>query len=152
MCTRSSHQCRDLLDEARDYHLMPERRPLLNSFKSKPRKCKVKNQFGKNYLVESRILPMEHKYPPPPLFWIFRIFLFLCLFQVRLGLPCRVRKEGQLGPPAGARIRKKTKIKTCWGGGEFLLQEHNTGRVPIISVQKIIQRIIRFLSFRDLIG
>jgi len=37
---RSSHQCRDLLDEARDYHLMPERRPLLNSFKSKPRKCK----------------------------------------------------------------------------------------------------------------
>ena len=40
---RSSHQCRDLLDEARDYHLMPERRPLLNSFKSKPRKCKVRN-------------------------------------------------------------------------------------------------------------
>jgi len=37
---RSSHQCRDLLDEARDYHLMPERRPLLTSFKSKPRKCK----------------------------------------------------------------------------------------------------------------
>jgi len=37
---RSSHQCRDLLDEARDYHLMPERRPLLKSFKSKPRCCK----------------------------------------------------------------------------------------------------------------
>jgi len=37
---RSSHQCRDLLDEARDYHLMPERRPLLRSFKSKPRCCK----------------------------------------------------------------------------------------------------------------
>ena len=29
---RSSHQCRDLLGEARDYHLMPERRPLLKSF------------------------------------------------------------------------------------------------------------------------
>jgi len=37
---RSSHQCRDLLDEARDYHLMPERRPLLKSFKAKPRCCK----------------------------------------------------------------------------------------------------------------
>ena len=37
---RSSHQCRDLLDEARDYHLMPERRPLLKSFKSKARCCK----------------------------------------------------------------------------------------------------------------
>ena len=37
---RSSHQCRDLLDEARDYHLMPERRPLLKSFKFKPRCCK----------------------------------------------------------------------------------------------------------------
>ena len=31
---------RDLLDEARDYHLMPERRPLLQSFKTKPRRCK----------------------------------------------------------------------------------------------------------------
>jgi len=37
---RSSHQCRDLLDEARDYHLMPERRPLLKSFKATPRCCK----------------------------------------------------------------------------------------------------------------
>jgi len=37
---RSSHKCRDLLDEARDYHLMPERRPLLKSFKAKPRCCK----------------------------------------------------------------------------------------------------------------
>merc|ERR1719500_1089199 len=37
---QSSHQCRDLLDEARDYHLMPERRPLLKSFKFKPRCCK----------------------------------------------------------------------------------------------------------------
>lgn len=30
---------RDLLDEARDYHLMPERRPLLQSFRSRPRCC-----------------------------------------------------------------------------------------------------------------
>jgi kelch-like protein 18 len=30
---------RDLLDEARDYHLMPERRPLLQSFRSRPRFC-----------------------------------------------------------------------------------------------------------------
>ncbi|ESP02986.1 hypothetical protein LOTGIDRAFT_177864 [Lottia gigantea] len=28
-----------LLDEARDYHLMPERRPLLQTFKTKPRCC-----------------------------------------------------------------------------------------------------------------
>jgi len=36
-CVRSSHLCRDLVDEARDYHLMPERRPLLPSFKCRPR-------------------------------------------------------------------------------------------------------------------
>uniref|UniRef100_A0A1B0ACD5 Uncharacterized protein n=1 Tax=Glossina pallidipes TaxID=7398 RepID=A0A1B0ACD5_GLOPL len=28
-----SHQCRDLLDEAKDFHLMPERRRLLESFR-----------------------------------------------------------------------------------------------------------------------
>ena len=37
---RSSHKCRDLVDEARDYHLMPERRSLLQSFRSKPRRCR----------------------------------------------------------------------------------------------------------------
>ena len=31
--------CRDLLDVARDYHLMPERRPLLQTFKARPRCC-----------------------------------------------------------------------------------------------------------------
>ncbi|KAK3885238.1 hypothetical protein Pcinc_010512 [Petrolisthes cinctipes] len=36
---RSSHECRDLLDEAKDYHLMPERRPLLQSFRTRPRCC-----------------------------------------------------------------------------------------------------------------
>lgn len=36
---RSSHRCRDLLDEARDYYLMPERRPLLQSFRTRPRCC-----------------------------------------------------------------------------------------------------------------
>ena len=30
---------RDLLDEARDYHLMPERRPLLQSFRTRLRCC-----------------------------------------------------------------------------------------------------------------
>jgi len=30
---------RDLLDEAKDYHLMPERRPLLQTFKARPRCC-----------------------------------------------------------------------------------------------------------------
>lgn len=30
---------RDLLDEARDYHLMPERRSLLQTFKTRPRCC-----------------------------------------------------------------------------------------------------------------
>lgn len=34
---RSNHQCRDLLDEAKDYHLMPERRELLQSYRTRPR-------------------------------------------------------------------------------------------------------------------
>ena len=37
---RTNHRCRDLVDEARDYHLMPERRQLLQSFRTKPRRCK----------------------------------------------------------------------------------------------------------------
>lgn len=36
---RTSHQCRDLLDEARDYHLMPERRALVQSFRTRRRCC-----------------------------------------------------------------------------------------------------------------
>ena len=36
---RSSHSCRDLVDEAKDYHLMPQRRPLLQSFRTRPRCC-----------------------------------------------------------------------------------------------------------------
>ncbi|XP_064467369.1 kelch-like protein 18 isoform X2 [Ornithodoros turicata] len=36
---RTSHRCRDLLDEARDYLLMPERRPLLQGFRTRPRCC-----------------------------------------------------------------------------------------------------------------
>ncbi|XP_064610470.1 LOW QUALITY PROTEIN: kelch-like protein 18 [Liolophura sinensis] len=36
---KSSLKCRDLLDEAKDYHLMPERRPLLQTFKARPRCC-----------------------------------------------------------------------------------------------------------------
>ena len=34
---KKSHDCRDLLDEAKDYHLMPERRDLLQSFRTRPR-------------------------------------------------------------------------------------------------------------------
>lgn len=36
---RQSHQCRDLIDEAKDYHLMPERRALIQSFRVRPRCC-----------------------------------------------------------------------------------------------------------------
>ncbi|CAL1532393.1 unnamed protein product [Lymnaea stagnalis] len=36
---KNSLQCRDLLDEAKDYHLMPERRVLLQTFKTRPRCC-----------------------------------------------------------------------------------------------------------------
>lgn len=36
---RSSHQCRDLLDEAKDFHLMPERRELVQSFRTRARCC-----------------------------------------------------------------------------------------------------------------
>jgi len=31
--------CRDLLDEAKDYHLMPDRRGRLHTFKTRPRCC-----------------------------------------------------------------------------------------------------------------
>lgn len=34
---RASHKCRDLLDEAKDFHLMPERRELLSSYRTRPR-------------------------------------------------------------------------------------------------------------------
>ncbi|XP_013407609.1 kelch-like protein 18 isoform X2 [Lingula anatina] len=36
---KTSFQCRDLLDEAKDFHLMPERRPHLQTFKTRPRCC-----------------------------------------------------------------------------------------------------------------
>uniref|UniRef100_A0A914XJ89 BTB domain-containing protein n=1 Tax=Plectus sambesii TaxID=2011161 RepID=A0A914XJ89_9BILA len=36
---RGCLRCRDLVDEAKDYHLMPERRALLQTFRTKPRCC-----------------------------------------------------------------------------------------------------------------
>lgn len=36
---------RDLLDEARVYHLIPERRPLLQSFRTIQRVCEVKGHI-----------------------------------------------------------------------------------------------------------
>ncbi|XP_039609452.1 kelch-like protein 18 isoform X1 [Polypterus senegalus] len=36
---RFCHKCRDLVDEAKDYHLMPERRPHLPAFKIRQRCC-----------------------------------------------------------------------------------------------------------------
>ncbi|NWI18575.1 KLH18 protein, partial [Crypturellus soui] len=36
---RCCHKCRDLVDEAKDFHLMPERRPHLPAFKTRPRCC-----------------------------------------------------------------------------------------------------------------
>ncbi|XP_070536116.1 kelch-like protein 18 [Ptychodera flava] len=36
---RTCHECRDLLDEAKDYHLMPERRAQLQSTRTRPRCC-----------------------------------------------------------------------------------------------------------------
>lgn len=36
---RTSLQCRDLLDQAKDFHLMPERRALVQSFRTRPRCC-----------------------------------------------------------------------------------------------------------------
>lgn len=35
----TSHKCRDLLDEARVFHLLPERRSLMQSFRTRPRSC-----------------------------------------------------------------------------------------------------------------
>lgn len=42
---RSSHQCRDILDEALVFHLIPERRPLLQSFRTIPRACEVRGHI-----------------------------------------------------------------------------------------------------------
>lgn len=36
---RSCHKCRDLVDQAKDYHLMPERQPHLPAFRTRPRCC-----------------------------------------------------------------------------------------------------------------
>ena len=36
---RNCLRCRDLVDEARDYHLMPERRALMHTARTKPRCC-----------------------------------------------------------------------------------------------------------------
>ncbi|KAL3054463.1 kelch-like protein 18 [Trematomus bernacchii] len=36
---RCCHKCRDLVDEAKDFHLMPERRPRLPAFKTRARSC-----------------------------------------------------------------------------------------------------------------
>lgn len=36
---------RDLLDEAKDYHLMPERRQTLRTFRTHPRSCKEIMEF-----------------------------------------------------------------------------------------------------------
>uniref|UniRef100_A0A3P8WCH7 Kelch-like family member 18 n=2 Tax=Cynoglossus semilaevis TaxID=244447 RepID=A0A3P8WCH7_CYNSE len=36
---RCCHRCRDLVDEAKDFHLMPERRPRLADFKTRQRCC-----------------------------------------------------------------------------------------------------------------
>ncbi|VDO72409.1 unnamed protein product, partial [Onchocerca flexuosa] len=36
---RESLDCRDLIDEAKDYHLMPERRKFLKKFRTKQRCC-----------------------------------------------------------------------------------------------------------------
>lgn len=46
---RTSHQCRDLLDEAKDFHLMPERRALVQGFRTRPRCCDF--MIGQIYAV-----------------------------------------------------------------------------------------------------
>lgn len=47
---RTNHQCRDLLDEAKDFHLMPERRELLQSYRTRPRG----NDFVRGYIYAVR--------------------------------------------------------------------------------------------------
>uniref|UniRef100_A0A1L8DM91 Kelch-like protein diablo n=1 Tax=Nyssomyia neivai TaxID=330878 RepID=A0A1L8DM91_9DIPT len=45
---KTSHQCRDLVDEAKDCHLMPERRALVQSYRTRQRHC---NAVGYIYAV-----------------------------------------------------------------------------------------------------
>ena len=72
------------------------------------------------YSAESCILFMEQKYPPS-LFWIFVYFL-LGYVRYRLGLPCRVRQEVQLGPrrvraPSRSQNQKKNEKSKIRRGG-----------------------------------
>jgi kelch-like protein 18 len=50
---RSSHKCRDLLDEAKDFHLMPERRELLSSYRTRPRGTEAGEIFAVGGLTKS---------------------------------------------------------------------------------------------------
>jgi len=36
---RGNIECRDLIDEAKNYHLLPERRAQMNTFTTTPRSC-----------------------------------------------------------------------------------------------------------------
>ena len=42
--------------------------------------------MNKDFEAESRILLMEHKYPPPPYFEICLFFVFMLILEVMLGL------------------------------------------------------------------
>lgn len=44
-CVCNLFYFRDLLDEARVFHLIPERRPLLQSFRTKQRACEVRGHI-----------------------------------------------------------------------------------------------------------
>ena len=90
---------------------------------------KSKFNYKKNIWRNPVYCSLSTKNPPPLIFDIF-----ICLFQVMLGkgqvCPAVLGKRFSQGPagldpPAGARIRKKRKIKIR-GEGLFVLQEHNT--------------------------
>lgn len=50
--------CRDLVDEAKDYHLMPDRRPFLKSFRTRPRTCPEVSTFLLDILLNLNSLTL----------------------------------------------------------------------------------------------
>ncbi len=76
-------------------------------------------------LAESRILLMEHKYPPP-LFFIFLIIGYVKLSQGQ-ACPAGLGKSFTEGPAGLEPPPKKRKIKNKQGG-VFVSQEQNTGQ------------------------
>lgn len=74
---RSCHRCRDLVDEAKDFHLLPERRSMFKSYRCRPR-C-----FA-DVVRNNSFHPSNFFYCFIDLFIYWFIYLFLLLLHVHI--------------------------------------------------------------------